>query len=155
MNLARVNPVLLTLPQFSILITYKNILGSSSSRVRLMLLRNCRLTICSSIVGLNTYGALSPYSHTANWTIEYNPLVYNFEDWSILNDFEFGFMPSSSPSLSSLLESELESPISGSSFTSAEDLFDDTGIDPNDLSRYLYNKPTAAYRASLLVSTDL
>ncbi len=98
---------------------------------------------------------LSPTGHTANWTIECKPLVYNFEDWSIPNDLEFGFMPSALPSLSNLLELELESPISSSSFTSGEDLFDDTGIDPNDLCRYLYNKPAATCRASLLVSTDL
>ena len=64
-------------------------------------------------------------------------------------------MPSAKRSLSNLLELELESPISGSSMTSAEDLSDDTGIDPNDVSLYLYDKPAAARRESLLVSTDL
>jgi hypothetical protein len=127
-----------------------------------MLLRDCRLMIYSSIVSLYTYNAPPPSSHTANWTVECNPLVYNSEDWSIPNDLEFGFMSGSLPSLSSPLELEpesalsspLESPISGSPFTNAEDLFDKTRIDSNDLPRHLYNKPAATCGISLLVSTD-
>lgn len=79
---------------------------------------------------------------------EYNPLVYNFEDWSKLNDLEFSLTPSP-------LKFEPESPISSSSISSAEDPFDDTGIDPNVLSRHLYNEPAATCRASLPDFPDL
>src|SRR5579871_3996577 len=94
-----------------------------------------------SIVSL-THDALPPIEHTGNWAIEYNPLVYNFEDWSILNDLEFGFMSSALPSVSGPLELP-ESPLSSSSLTSEEDLFGEMGIDPNVLSRHLYDEPAA------------
>jgi hypothetical protein len=99
--------------------------------------------------------ALPPIGHTGNWTIEDNPLDRNFEDWSILNDFEFDFIPSAIPSLSSPLELKPESPISSSSFTTAEDPFDEMDIDPNILSCHLYNEPVTTSSALLLVSTRL
>jgi hypothetical protein len=98
---------------------------------------------------------LPPIGHTSNSIIEYNPLDYNSEDWSILNDFEFGFMPSAIPSISSPLELKLGSPTSSSSFTTAEDPFDETEIDPNILSCHLYDEPVTTSSALLLVSTRL